>query len=533
MIKKDHGLAAPQGMNYLQFRTSFSVQIVSLLFLCLCIGCQDSNSSNYRTEEPHSSNRDARESLIINDNERSFDAAITLSPEELKLEQSLFDLRHQYDSIIQRNNLPFYNKPFHDIKSFIDTTVLYNVFKSMPKGGLLHAHSGGITDINWLIDEAKAMPECYVFTNPDNGTYIFGQLGVFKEGTAPLGFISLKEKIKSDPNFETVLYDLLVLKKEALSPDLDYWSEFEKRFMRIGALISYRPFFKSYYKKSFSDLLKDNIKHLEIRYIFGGLYDFENEEYSNETIISDLNEVLAEIHEIEPDFTLSLIYTSFKFLSEQDINNALKEAFRLKKIYPDLIRGFDLVAEEDRGNPIAFYDSNWESLEALNAELDMDLALYLHAGESNSNKNTNVYDAVLLDSKRIGHGLNLVFYPELIKTVIEKDILIEISPISNQLLGYVPDLRTHPGRLLLKNGVQAAISSDDPSVFGYQGVTYDFWMVFVAWELDLKAVKKLVFNSIKYASLNELMKQKALQTLEKDWKHFVSTTNAMFASYER
>ena len=34
---------------------------------------------------------------------------------------------------------------------------------------------------------------------------------------------------------------------------------------------------------------------------------------------------------------------------------------------------------------------------------------FLHAGESlNSIDNKNLYDAILLDSQRIGHGLNLV-----------------------------------------------------------------------------------------------------------------------------
>ncbi len=512
--------------RYLNLHVLFNHNFI-LLFVFVFCSCQNSKLPSPSTLKNDLSASETRKALITIDNNRSFDAEISLSDAEYKLEQSLFDLRGNYEKIIQRNNLPFYNKPFHDVKHIIDSSLLFKIFKSMPKGGLLHTHSGGITNINWLIDKAKEMPECYVYTKHDSDRYIFGQLGVFKKNTAPLGFSSLKEKIDTDPEFEALLYDLFVLKKESLTPDLDYWQEFEKRFMRINALISYRPFFKAYYKKAFLDLLNDNVKHLEIRYIFGGLYDFEKDEYSNDTIINDLNNVLKEIQKIEPNFTLNLIYTSFKFLSIKEINSHLSEAFRLKKKYPNLITGFDLVAEEDRGNAISYYEKSWKKLDTLKADYQIDLPLYLHAGESNSIKNKNLYDAVSLDSKRIGHGLNLVFYPELIETVIKKDILIEISPISNQTLGYIPDLRTHPGRLLLKNGVQCAISSDDPSVFGYDGVSYDFWLVFLAWELDLNAVKKLVFNSINYASLSSQQKQKSLQVLEKDWTRFVVDTNLL------
>ena len=203
MIRKNNDLITSKATKYFHIWMFFSVQLLSLLLVFLFVGCQNSNSSKYGVGEAESPTNDSREKLITNDNVLSFDAAIILSQEELKLEQKLFDLRHHYESIIQRNNLPFYNEPFHNIKSFIDTTILYKIFKSMPKGGLLHSHSGGITDINWVISKAKVMPECYVFTNPDSDNYLYGQLGIFKKGTAPLGFISLKEKIKTDPTLNS------------------------------------------------------------------------------------------------------------------------------------------------------------------------------------------------------------------------------------------------------------------------------------------------------------------------------------------
>jgi adenosine deaminase CECR1 len=62
-------------------------------------------------------------------------------------------------------------------------------------------------------------------------------------------------------------------KKNNLSEYIDYWSEFEKRFQRIGSILNYRPIFKEYYQEAFLELLKDNVQHVEIRYIFGQLFD--------------------------------------------------------------------------------------------------------------------------------------------------------------------------------------------------------------------------------------------------------------------
>lgn len=149
------------------------------------------------------------------------------------------------------------------------------------------------------------------------------------------------------------------------------------------------------------------------------------------------------------------------------------------------------------------------------------MPLFLHAGESNSVSNKNVLDIALLNNQRIGHGLNLMYFPKTMELIRQQNKLVEVSPISNQVLGYVSDLRNHPARVLLSNGVQCSISSDDPSVYGYEGLSYDFWVAFVYWELDVKALKKLVFNSINYSSLNAGEKKQAVEYLNKQWTDFV------------
>lgn len=77
------------------------------------------------------------------------------------------------------------------------------------------------------------------------------------------------------------------------------------------------------------------------------------------------------------------------------------ETFKaLKKRFPNLVTGFDLVGQEDRGRPLKDFI---EELQLLSKEADF----FFHAGETNWNGqqiDENLIDAILLNSKRIGHG---------------------------------------------------------------------------------------------------------------------------------
>lgn len=67
-------------------------------------------------------------------------------------------------------------------------------------------------------------------------------------------------------------------------------------------------------------------------------------------------------------------------------------------------------------------------------------------------------DAVLLGTKRIGHGFSLVKYPNILKIVKKLKIGIEVNPISNQVLKLVDDLRNHPAAILFSDDYPVVIS---------------------------------------------------------------------------
>lgn len=69
--------------------------------------------------------------------------------------------------------------------------------------------------------------------------------------------------------------------------------------------------------------------------------------------------------------------------------------------------GFDLVGNENTLNPLIYYIEPLLRFKKRVAELGLDLPFIFHAGETlgdGSEADNNLYDAILLGTRRIGHG---------------------------------------------------------------------------------------------------------------------------------
>jgi len=223
------------------------------------------------------------------------------------------------------------------------------------------------------------------------------------------------------------------------------------------------------------------------------------------------------VNESCPGFTLGIIVCGWRGDTLEGVLSQFQRAKALKAKYPDLIIGFDLVGEEDPNNSNGYFSS------ALSSD---QIPLFLHGGESVSPANRNIQDAIDMDSRRVSHGINLVNFPDLERTMISDSILLEVCPISNQALRYVTDMRAHPASSYLRHGLQCALGSDDPSIFGSTGLTDDFFTAYVSWDLDLRSLKKLALNSITFSGMPADQKQKQLDEFARRWTGFIKSVNS-------
>lgn len=127
-------------------------------------------------------------------------------------------------------------------------------------------------------------------------------------------------------------------------------------------------------------------------------------------------------------------------------------------------------------------------------------------------------------------------HPKLLELVRQKNIAIEIAPISNQVLDLVKDLRNHPASVLLSQNFPVVISNDDPGLWGAQGLSCDFYEAFVgimSRDADLRSLKKLALNSIQYSSLTEMEKNKALDIWRRRWDQFIDNLAGSLWAYRK
>jgi len=78
----------------------------------------------------------------------------------------------------------------------------------------------------------------------------------------------------------------------------------------------------------------------------------------------------------------------------------------------------------------------------------------------------------------------------------------------------------------MTRGVQVSISSDDPGLFGYEGVTLDYAYATGAWSLSLRDLKQLSLNGIKYSSVSDEIKKNLKDNVfEQKWSQWVKSIN--------
>ena len=322
------------------------------------------------------------------------------------------------------------------------------------------------------------------------------------------------------------------------------WSLLDLVFDRAGSkLVKNVNFTAMYIQAVFQAAFDEGVQYLEARASNQGLYFLDQAPEYKKTYgkhyINDSNAdlwvriVKSEMLKFQlknPEFIGYSEIVAAKRSSE--IKTGMQMASRLQNKHPDIVRGFDIVGQEDNGYSLLFFIEDFAEAET-NGQT---VPLYFHTGETNwpddimpslhpddpVGAEQNVYEAIILGAKRVGHGIGFIHHPYLMEVMKNRRIAVEANPVSNMLLGYVTDQRHHPAITYHRYGIPVVLGSDDPGRMGYDEFTVDWYEAFMAWGIGLVDMKQFANNSLQYSTMSSKQKTDAFTKWNSAWSRFIA-----------
>ncbi|KAK3995893.1 hypothetical protein QBC44DRAFT_305082 [Cladorrhinum sp. PSN332] len=484
------------------------------------------------------------------------------------------DIRHHYDTAESvpgyhgQRHPRFFGDHFLSNVPLIEQTQLFQVFRAMPKGAHLHIHFNANLLPHFLLDIAKKMDRMYVWSNirladptaldlcriqfsilsPD-AVKKRGEGNVFKpdyqggNGKEPkvMQFKQFLEEfpIRQGNSHESVdawLQNKLVFQQEEtyglLQTAEGAWQKFNARTQMMKGLFNYESAYREYTMKCLEDFVDDNIQYVEIRPNFmstNQVWSDNGEKLINnagilELIINQYN-VFQQAHGKRVIKGLKIIYCTPRSFDKQQVHDALLEClkFKLDRTYGEYIAGFDLVGEEGKGHPLRFFMEEFIQFKKACALAGTEIPFLFHCGETldiGTDTDGNLLDALLLGSKRIGHGFALPRHPLIMEQMKKQNVCVEVCPISNEILGLTPRISGHSVYNLMANNVHCTVSTDNGTFFRSR-LSHDFYQIMAGKsDMTLHGFRQLIEWSIEHSCMEPVLKEEVYHDWEIMWNSF-------------
>ncbi|KJX96579.1 adenosine deaminase family protein [Zymoseptoria brevis] len=426
-------------------------------------------------------------------------------------------------------------------KERMEQSKLWKIIRKMPKGALLHCHLDAMGAMDWFIETAFSTPGICITSEQSLHTsealeeqpfvFRFAQQKSMSTGAAlwsesyePNDLIPIATAAETFPNGGTDGFKKWIKSRVTITPEESIshhmgphavWKKFVSTFRILASLHRYEPVFKAFIRLMLRKLNEDGVRWVDIRTDFLGPYWREGQEQPDDDHFNMLDALEVEIDNFKKSeegknfWGGRVIWTTIRHGSTREIITDMKKCIEMKLEFPDLIGGYDLVGQEDIGRPLADLVPELFWFKKACAQEAIDIPFFLHAGETlgdGDSVDENLFDAVLLGTRRLGHGFSLYKHPLLIDMVKEKKILIESCPVSNEVLRFASSIMANPLPALIARGVPCALSNDDPAILGTgdNGMTHDFWQALQGWEnLGLEGLASLAENSVRWANYED------------------------------
>jgi len=327
------------------------------------------------------------------------------------------------------------------------------------------------------------------------------------------------------------------------------WDRFDSITYRFSHLIKHEDIFHLYFKYLLDNIgISDNILGIELKSNLGKYFKLEKvydyiyndtkyEIYTHNTsgeMYGDVGEVKIMTDIIQERSLKCKIHIGhLRIKSIADLSTKCKNT----QIKSPFLNAIDIIAEENPPKSNTFVGTNADFIPPLlNACSDLNLSL--HSGEYSLIEDmqqeyigiNNIIDVLVLKKLkeykqleissqlqnvekqkiRVGHGIALFDYPDIIALYKKEQIHIELNPISNLIMGHTTDLSNHPGRTYVKQGLRVSINSDDGSIFNYDNVSVDWLFVLGLWNLTIDEIYFICKCSIEDSFFSQKEKDEML-----------------------
>ncbi|KIJ35772.1 hypothetical protein M422DRAFT_34557 [Sphaerobolus stellatus SS14] len=509
----------------------------------------------------------SRASLIAEERSLRRDTAYiaNLTESEKKAEEIIRKIRAREAKTVwsvEHEEIPalFPGMEFLTARKLIEETQLFKIFRKMPKGGLLHVHLDATVDTEVLFRIAlkhsaihvrvpgplaadaafRPLPEFWALPVSQFGIAADIASSDYVGGTwIPLREARDRCSLGAEVFDDWVIGSMRVNSTEAYKTHnsaTKVWQKFFSTFVVSKvSLILFKPVYEEYVYEFLRSSIEDGIMYVEARIDFRfktmiGDDGEDNVDHAQwvETFGQVTDRIMQELKEQgrEDEFYRArIIYTAARFVSKEELEWYLEDCIALKQKFPHIIAGFDLIGDENMQHPLTYHAEPLLRFKERTKELGLDIPFIFHVGQTLGDGNCadqNLFDAILLGTKRIGHGFSMAKHPLLMKICRERGILLEVCPISNEILRLTSSMPMHPLPIFFNNGVPIALSSDDPAVFGNLILSYDYYQVLVSSEVSgLMTLAVTARDSIQFSTLEDSEKRELLQIWERRWKAFV------------
>ncbi|XP_005107463.1 adenosine deaminase AGSA-like [Aplysia californica] len=500
-----------------------------VLSVLLCIYTGQVTSNSYLEQR----------SKIIKDEEKlSLGGELSLSAEEKIVNDIIMKEKRRLIEFSRLNGTEFVpGQSFYISKPMMEKTTVLKIIKQMPKGAALHLHDLSSASLDWLVQNVTYRDHLYFCV--DNTTFMIFKFFRNPPHNPDCPWKSVQKAramAASVKDFDSLLKrNISFLAVDPVSEykdDYQAWIRFNKYFEQVIDMIYYVPVFRDYVWQTLVEFRRDNVQYFEMRAQLFGLLDLDGNSHDAEFGLNVYKSAIQEFVKRYPDFSgAKIIMSGLRFKSKELILKEVQTAATLHSRYPSIFLGYDLVGEEPNQFSLLHYLD--ELLYPSRQNPPYYLPYFFHAGETSwqgTAADYNLVDAILLNTTRIGHGYALSKHPSLVKLVREKQIAVEVNPISNQLLGLVKDVRNHPMVGLMADDFPIVISSDDPATWEALPLSHDFYVTFMAMsgeDADLSFLKQLILNSFKYSVMKPAERKRAMDLWKDKWSEFINNVAHM------